>query len=277
MKLKIILLLLFISINLLGQKQMEVFFDFNKDFPNQSSILEINEWIANNKNVEITRLLGYCDSIDTKNYNKKLAERRIENVQDLLKINGLKFSENLEKLAIGKDFDRSNNQAINRKVTILYFEPKANILISESDSIPFFSSEISKIVAIEKNILESKFDSKSKGDLIRLYGIQFHLNSTKIIEPSLPLLEELLRIMNDNPKLKIEIQGHICCQFVNINGGLSSLRAKTIYKYLIQNNIEKTRLRYVGFGTLKPIYKIPEQNQMEEQGNRRVEILIIEK
>jgi len=57
MKIKIIVLFFLISFKSLGQKQIEVFFDFNKDFPNQTSILEINEWIAKNKNVEITKIL----------------------------------------------------------------------------------------------------------------------------------------------------------------------------------------------------------------------------
>ena len=270
-------LLLILPVFCFSQKQFEVFFDFNKDFPNQSSILTINEWMASHKNIEITKLLGYCDSIDTKNYNKKLAERRIESVRKLLEKNGLKFNKNLEKIAIGKDFKQSKIQAENRKVIISYIKPETDTLTGLNDSIPFFSLELSKIVDIEKATLEAKFQTNSKGDLIRIYGIQFYLNSTKIIEMSEPMLKELLRIMYVNPKLKIEIQGHICCQFVNDYSGLSTLRAKTIYKYLIKNNINKLRLRYVGFGTLKPIYKIPEQNKMEEQGNRRVEILILDK
>ena len=265
------------SVSSFSQKKLEVFFDFNKDFPNQSSILTINEWMASNRNIEIIKLLGYCDSIDTKNYNKKLAERRIESVRKLLEKSGLKFNKNLEKIAIGKDFKQSKIQAENRKVIISYIKPETDTLTSFNDSIPFFSLELSKIVDIEKATLEAKFQTNSKGDLIRIYGIQFYLNSTKIIEMSEPMLRELLRIMNVNPKLKIEIQGHICCQFVNDYSGLSTLRAQTIYKYLIKNNINKLRLRYVGFGTLKPIYKIPEQNKMEEQGNRRVEILILDK
>ena len=84
MKSKIFILFFLVSLNCLGQKQFEVFFDFNKDFPNQSSILTLNEWIANNKDIEITKLLGFCDSIDTRDYNKHLAQRRIESVRELL-------------------------------------------------------------------------------------------------------------------------------------------------------------------------------------------------
>ena len=97
MKLKLVILLLFGSVLGVAQKQFDVFFDFNKDFPNQNSILALNEWIANHKAIEITQLLGFCDSIDTKDYNKHLAERRIANVKILLEKSGLPFSQTLQQ------------------------------------------------------------------------------------------------------------------------------------------------------------------------------------
>ena len=81
MKIKFTILLLLGTLLGFAQKQFDVYFDFNKDFPNQNSILALNEWIANHKDIEITQLLGFCDSIDTKDYNKHLAERRIANVR----------------------------------------------------------------------------------------------------------------------------------------------------------------------------------------------------
>jgi outer membrane protein OmpA-like peptidoglycan-associated protein len=276
MKLKIIVLFFLISFKSFGQKQIEVFFDFNKDVPNELSQNKINHWVLDNKNVEIIQVLGYCDSIDDSEYNKELAMRRVNTMIAFFNTNAIKINDNVELKSFGKDFNYSKNQSENRKVIISYLEPKSEISTIVNDSISISSLELSKIVDLEKNNLEAKFLTKSKGDLIRIYGIQFYLNSTKIIELSKPLLEELLRIMNVNPKLKIEIQGHICCQFVNDYSGLSSLRAKTIYNYLTQNKINMNRLKYIGFGSLKPIYKIPEQNEMEEQVNRRVEILILD-
>jgi hypothetical protein len=160
MKWIIFILFLLISFKSLGQKQVEVFFDFNKDFPNQTSILEINEWIANNKNVDIIKLLGYCDSIDTKNYNKKLAERRIDNVQILLEKSGLKFNKNLEKIAFGKDFKQSKIQSENRKVTIFYTEPE--------------------LVPVESE-LTKKIKNSKVGETIALPNIYFFNNSARIV------------------------------------------------------------------------------------------------
>lgn len=256
MKLKIIILFFLISIKSLGQKQVEVFFDFNKDFPNSTSILEINEWIDKNKNAEITKLLGYCDSIDTKNYNKKLAERRIENTQILLEKSGLKFSKDLEKIAFGKDFKQSKVQAENRKVTIFYNEPV--ILPVESE-------------------LTRKIKNSNVGETIVLPNIYFYNNLSRILPKSEATLYDLRCVMEENPKLKIEIQGHICCIAGEDLKDTSTARARAIYSYLIRNKIDRKRMTYKGFGSKRPLHPIPERTPLEEEQNRRVEIMIVEK
>jgi outer membrane protein OmpA-like peptidoglycan-associated protein len=211
--------------------------------------------MASNRNIEIIKLLGYCDSIDTKNYNKKLAERRIESVRDLLEKSGLKFNKNLEKIAIGKDFKQSKIQAENRKVTIFYNEQQIKPIESE----------------LTKQIRNSKV-----GETIKLPNIYFFNNSDQIVAKSQPTLFDLLTAMEENPKLKIEIQGHICCQLVSDINDVSTARAKTIYSYLIRNKIDRKRMTFKGFGISKPIHKIPEKNETEANENRRVEILIVE-
>ncbi|MEO7173826.1 OmpA family protein [Flavobacterium sp.] len=255
MKLKIVILFFLVCFKSLGQKQVEVFFDFNKDFPNPTSILEINEWIAKNKNVEITKLLGYCDSIDTKDYNKKLALRRIDNVQVLLDKSGLKFDKNLEKTAFGKDFKQSKVQAENRKVTIFYNEPL--VLPVESE-------------------LTKKIKNSKVGELITLPNIYFFNNSARIVPKSQPTLFDLRCAMEENPKLKIEIQGHICCQTEGDKNNVSTARARAIYNYLLRSKIDRNRMTFKGYGTTRPIHPIPEKTDQEENENRRVEILIVE-
>lgn len=256
MKLKIVLLIFLVSFKSLGQKQIEVFFDFNKDFPNSTSILQINEWIAKNKNVEVTKLLGYCDSIDTKDYNQKLALRRIENVQVLLDKSGIIFNKNLDKIAFGKDFKQSKIQAENRKVTIFYNEP---ILLP-------VESELTK-----------KIKSSKVGELITLPNIYFFNNSARIVPKSQPTLTDLRCAMEENPKLKIEIQGHICCQTAGDINNVSTARARAIYNYLLRSKIDRKRMTFKGYGTSRPIHPIPEKTEEEENENRRVEILIVEK
>ena len=245
-----------ISVSSWGQKQLEVFFDFNKDFPNTNSILQINEWIAKNKDAEIYKLLGYCDSVDTKDYNKKLAERRIENVHVLMEKSGLKFNKDLEKIAFGKDFKQSKIQAENRKVIIFYNEPQP--------------------VAVESE-LTKKIKGSKVGEHIALPNIYFFNNSARIVPKSNATLFDLRCAMEENKNLKIEIQGHICCQLENDANDVSTARARAIYSYLIRNKIDRKRMTFKGYGISRPIHPIPEKNAQEEDENRRVEILIVEK
>jgi len=255
MKKFICYIFIFFPVFCFSQKQFEVFFDFNKDFPNQNSILAANEWIANNKNIEITKLLGYCDSIDTRDYNKKLAERRINNVYDLLEKSGLKINKNLERIAFGKDFKQSKIQAENRKVTI------------------FYNEEIKKPIESE---LTRLIRNSKVGETIKLPNIYFFNNSARIVPKSQPTLNDLLCAMEENPKLKIEIQGHICCQLESDKNDVSTSRARAIYSFLLRNKIDRKRMKFKGFGITRPIHPIPEKNEEEADENRRVEILIIE-
>ena len=79
-----------------------------------------------------------------------------------------------------------------------------------------------------------------------------------------------------NPKLKLEIQGHICCNS-SAKESLSTQRAKAVKEFLKSQGIESSRVTYQGFGSSKPIYTIPEKNELQRAANRRVEVLILEK
>ena len=269
--------LLFLPFFGFSQQQFEVFFDFNKDAPTQVSLTKLNQWIKENKSAEITKVLGYCDSVDDSQYNKDLAMRRINSVLDLLKNDSITISDNVELKPFGKDFKYSKKQEENRKVTFFYtLKPKEKTVVTTEEKEIFFSNA-SELVTKEKSELADKFKKAKKGDLIRINNINFYFNSEKIMEQSEPLLLELLQILYDNPKLKIAIHGHICCNPNGMDTKLSYRRALVIFKYLTKFEIEVNRLSYKGFGSNDPIYKVPERNEAERKANRRVEILIVEK
>lgn len=255
MKLIKILILFFFANYCLAQKQFEVYFDFNKDFPNENSILEFNEWKTSVKISEVFKLEGYCDSVDTKNYNKKLAERRIESIVKLLKSSAIQLNKDVKKIAFGKDFERSPIQDENRKVIIYYNEVQTENPKSE---------------------LYEKIKNAKVGENIKLPNIYFYNNSARTVPKSKTTMYDLLCVMEENPKLKIEIQGHICCQIDTDINDISTARAKAIYNFLIRNKIDRNRMTYKGYGTTKPVHKIPEKNETEADENRRVEIMIVE-
>jgi outer membrane protein OmpA-like peptidoglycan-associated protein len=120
-----------------------------------------------------------------------------------------------------------------------------------------------------------KVNTAKAGEKLTIQNLEFQLNTFAVVPQSRARLFELLLVMQNNPDLKIEIHGHLCCQPVD-RVDLSTKRAKAVYGFLVANDIDKTRLSYKGFGSTQPIYALPEKNDAERAANRRVEILIVE-
>lgn len=114
------------------------------------------------------------------------------------------------------------------------------------------------------------------GDKLRLKNLNFYNRSGRVVESSIPILDELLKVMQDNPKLRIQIQGHICCQLGTDQENIGGIRARAVYDFLVSNEIDRSRLSYKSFGSSVPLYPIPEKSEWEKDQNRRVEILILQ-
>lgn len=283
-----------------SQNKLDVFFDFNKDVPNEASQIKIHQWVLDNKTAEITKVLGYCDSVDDSNYNKELAMRRVNSMVEFFNKSNIKVSDKVALKAIGKDFKYSKNQSENRKVEVFYnLIKEENTGSKNAQTIPdgpfgrgrakeaktaetkeediLEVADKEALVEAERSTLESKFYKAKKGDLVRINNINFYFNSERVMDESLPLLDELLDIMMNNPKLVIEIHGHICCNPNPNDTKLSYRRALVILKYLTKYGVNVDRLAFRGYGSNDPIYKVPERNEKERAANRRVEILIVNK
>ena len=247
-KLLIIPLILLFQTPIFAQKSFEIFFDFNKYELSENSKHQIDSIINANKTLIISKIEGFCDKKDSDSYNKKLALQRAQSVLDYLKSKKISINENIEITAFGENFKQSKNESKNRKA-IIYF-----------------------VV----NDLKHQMNFVKKGDYVKLKNINFLNNSNSILYDSKPTLFELLKILQEKQKLKIEIQGHICCKSKSFPDTISASRAKAVYDFLIKNKINKNRLQYKGLGVSKPLFAIPEKNEFEMTQNRRVEILILE-
>lgn len=296
-----LLCVLLCSLPAFSQEKLEVFFDFNKDVPNEVSLVKINEWISNNKTAEIIEVLGYCDSVDNNKYNKDLAMRRINSMLEIFRNSDIKIADKVELKSFGEDFKYSKIQSENRKVEVFYTiakeknqsgklqdkivegvteaknEKGATNIIKPQEEKEISEFDYEAIIEQEKSTLATKFEKAKVGDLIRINNINFYFNSEKVMEQSIPLMNELLQIMLDNPKLRIGIHGHICCNPNPNDTKLSYRRALVILKYLTGHGVAVGRLDFKGYGSNDPIYKLPEKNEKERAANRRVEILIVAK
>lgn len=259
-----------------SQEKFDIFFDFNKDFPNEKSLITIQKWISENDNANVLKIYGYCDSIDDNSYNKELALKRIQSTLKTLAENKIQISKSIELIPFGKDFKRSSVQEENRKVTLFYELLKLPVNKIGNEEIPSIGDLNAKIER-ERATLASKFAKAKVRDVITVENIYFQLDTDKIIEKSRPILNELYEIMVKYPKLKIKINGHICCNVEATNSILSSQRAIAVKAFLLEKEILFYRLSYKGYGSTKPVYDIPEKNEKERLANRRVEIEIVDK
>jgi OmpA-OmpF porin, OOP family len=114
------------------------------------------------------------------------------------------------------------------------------------------------------------------GKTFLLKNIYFDSDQAELLPRSNVELDKLLYIMQQNPKLAIEIMGHtdnIGAEDYNLT--LSKKRAEQVAAFLTKNGISSARLKSSGFGSTKPIAS----NEAEEtrQLNRRVEFKILKK
>ena len=114
-----------------------------------------------------------------------------------------------------------------------------------------------------------------KGDHIDFSGkVFFETGSAKISERSLPLLDAVAKVMNDNQRVKkVEIQGHTDnTGEAAENLALSNARAIEVMTYIISDGVAPERLSAKGYGQTQPVG----DNSTDEgrDANRRVEFLI---
>ncbi len=124
---------------------------------------------------------------------------------------------------------------------------------------------------IEKNI---ELESMKKDAKIVLKNVFFETGSATLKPTSYAELGRLTQLLNENPKLKIEISGHTDNQgSQSVNLKLSEDRAKAVVDFLISEGISSERLEYKGYGYEQPIAdnSTPEGRSM----NRRVEFKVL--
>jgi OOP family OmpA-OmpF porin len=101
--------------------------------------------------------------------------------------------------------------------------------------------------------------------------VLYDLNSAEIKSEAFPMLDEAVLILNENPTMKVEIDGHTDnTGSAAYNMNLSERRAKSVMKYFVDKGVEAGQLNTKGFGFTKPAAS----NDTKEgrAKNRRVEL-----
>lgn len=292
-KLLFIKLIILFSIQINAQQQFSIYFESNSFTLTKSENQNLQNWIKTNKATKIIGTYGFCDEDGSITYNDTLANKRVQTIFEIIKKNKIAFRNDFKQKTFGKLHQQEKVKAKNRKVTLFYLTenelhledkilqthypkpttPKKQIVFP--DAIEVSNPNGTKIV-YELNVQTMKqINEAKKGDKIILENLNFVANTYAIVSESRPKLYELLLVMQQNPNIKIHIQGHLCCVAVDVKD-LSTQRAKAVYKFLQFNAIDKTRMSYQGFGSNNPIFALPEKTEQQKTANRRVELIILE-
>ncbi len=281
---RVVVALYFLSVACFSQKKadtLRLYFAIN-EIVSPTNFSRVDSAVnALNKNVDVA-VFGFADFLSNDDYNLKLSQKRADAIKARILskkssyINVYVCEGKGEKLS--RDTFSPDGEPKLRRVDV-YFEPVVTLNVAES-----FLETPKDSVAIEpKSTNKKSIEELDKGESMSVEGLSFVPGRHLILKSAVPVLQKLLKALTDNPNLKIEIQGHVCCtngadglDYDTQERNLSEARAKAIYDYLVSKGISAGRLSYKGFGHSRP-KEIIEDTPEKEQANRRVEIMILEK
>lgn len=285
---------IFFSLTMQAQEQFSVFFETNRYDLKKSESERLSAWLAENSGSKILAINGYTDEDGSIGLNDTLAQRRVSQVFKIIE-NKVKIREDFKTRSFGKLHKQSPVKAENRKVVIYYLQEKD--LSKENEILGLTETKKPEVkpagpVVYPDKVVVQRPDGKTEeivldvafmkrvgeakaGEKLKIDNLNFYENTFAVMPDSRPKLYELLETMKLHPKLKIKLQGHVCCMKAD-RKDLSTQRAKAVMMFLNQNGIEKSRLSFQGFGVSQPVYPIPEKTPEEREANRRVEVLVVE-
>lgn len=163
-------------------------------------------------------------------------------------------------LATHVDTTSTQNLVLNIKQEGYAYDTKMITVEPKSEPVVTSNAEVKKIEV---------------GKVCDLHDIYFPTNSATLNSDSKRLIALFADFLRHNPTVKAEIQGHTD----NVgndqaNQQLSERRAQSVYNYLVELGIPKTRIRYKGYGESRPIAS--NDTEAGRAKNRRTVFLILE-
>lgn len=138
-----------------------------------------------------------------------------------------------------------------------------------------FHNSMVDMSKLERDILEIELVELRKNVAIQLNNINFATASAEIMVESYPELDRVVKLLLENPQLKIELAAHTDnVGNARYNLLLSDRRAQSVVDYLIENGVPMSSLVPKGYGLTKPL--VPNTSEANRAKNRRVEFVILD-
>jgi len=279
MNLKLLTLLLISAFSYSQTKKpdsLQLFFDSAKFNITDTHKTQLKDFFKDLKLDEVLqiRIKGYTDFIGNHVYNNKLSKKRAKATYTYV-TNNYQFKAiaqqglgELDEEIAEATIEGGNSK--HRKVDlILSYEKPKEVYVSLT----------------RKQRYLSQLPKLTVGEKLRIQHTNFHISTPNITNASKEDLEGIIKILKAYPKLKVLIEGHVCCgdkeeyesKVANPdNLALSTERAKNIYNTLIKKGIKANRLSYKGYGFTRPL-DFPESTVQIQKENRRIELKVLKK
>jgi outer membrane protein OmpA-like peptidoglycan-associated protein len=268
-------LILFFNVRAQHTDTLSVYFDQNQAMVtsvNKSLVDSFFNVISRNHIVQYVRLRGYCDTLGSDQYNLELSYKRVQSIKNYL---------DLEKpVSVFYDEVKGYGESTVQTQQAANYNARLNrcvqIIIHYTDIVA--ESPSPAPIPQAKNLTLSELFNDPDleiGSNVTLGDLKFFGNSHYPLPQSMSVLKQVVKIFQVNLKLKVEIQGFICCTTEGMDLAdnetgvydLSVQRAKYVYDFLVKNKINPARLSFRGFGASLKYYP--------QELNRRVEFKIV--
>ncbi len=231
------------------------------------------------------RVEASADSYESANVNVTIGDNIVEQVQDIAlvpikelaaTIKNRDTDELLTATVVLKD--ASGKVLDNKTVTGLYkysLKPGSYTIEVTGESIISVKETIVITNDTKKEyLIDIKAKVMNKNKTFALGSVNFETGKSIIKPESYPVLDELVKIMKENPEFIIEIQGHTDnVGAASSNTKLSQARAEACVKYATERGIAADKLTAKGFGPSQPL--VPNTSAENKAKNRRVEFKVV--
>lgn len=129
-------------------------------------------------------------------------------------------------------------------------------------------------LGLPQSAAEVAKDVHTEGRVIVLKNLFFEQGKAKISQASFAELDSVVVMMNKNPRMIIQLEGHTDTRGdPKQNLRLSQLRVEAVRDYLVSKKVSKAKVKLKAFGGTSPVSR--ENTEEAHTLNRRVELRIL--